>query len=488
MENYKLQIIYPDAQNDQPHPHCPHGPTLLFQTPAQAVGNQIAAYYACAAHRDKRLCNYHLPVEQVTPQKLAKRYELDGIIDLYRQHRRKLLSVSKGGACHYCLRCNLPLLPDELSRHTGHEMVWNLSAELLRDPTLFLRPLDDDKVQAQYFFDIKALSFFATCFHNLGINKVVCMGAPRLHAYIRNECTEMRSFLLDFDHRMFYFYDDDNFAWYNMCNNHFFDQAQRKQFKKFLKCEPDEKLLIFTDPPFGCRTEPLAATLRRLTSLFCTLNHLPYQPLPIFWIFPYFSEHYIQQEMPHMRMCDYKVNYTNHVSFKDVGVGSRKLGSPVRAFTNVPLELLRLPVKEEYKYCALCQLYTALENRHCDKCACCPSKNGSTYRHCELCGCCVKSKYLHCKNCRRCTQSEEHECQMYQANQHCWICLQKGHTEFSCAEWSKHCRRKHIVDTCEKVITCLLCKRKGHNERSCAHRSKYLDEVTFMGVTEVTFK
>lgn len=69
-------------------------------------------------------------------------------------------------------------------------------------------------------------------------SKVVCMGAPRLHAFLHNSYSEIQSFLLDFDHRMFFFYDDNNFAWYNMCNNYFFDNQQRLNFEKFLKCKP----------------------------------------------------------------------------------------------------------------------------------------------------------------------------------------------------------------------------------------------------------
>ncbi|XP_017482916.1 PREDICTED: zinc finger CCHC domain-containing protein 4 [Rhagoletis zephyria] len=483
----KLQIIYPD-EDGEPHPYCPHGPTLLFQAPTISEDEQTYAYYACAAHRDKSLCSYHLPAEQLTPQKLAKRYGLDDIIEQYKGHKQKLLVCTDGGGRHFCLCCNVPLVSEEQSGHTGHEIVWNLTNEMLCDPTRLLRPLDNDKAQAQYFFDDKALKFFSKCFQDLGISKVVCMGAPRLHAYLRSNSTNVQSFLLDFDYRMFYFYEDDNFAWYNMCNNHFFDHNQRLYFEKFLNCAPEQKLLVLTDPPFGCRTELIAATLRHLTRLYNKINHLPHQPLPIFWIFPYYSEHYIQQEMPQLRMCDYKVNYTNHSSYTDIGDRSRKLGSPVRVFTNVPLELLHLPVEEEYKYCALCQRYTALENRHCFKCAYCPSKNGSTYRHCDLCGCCVKPNYVHCNNCRRCTQSEEHECGMYQANQHCWICLQKGHTENRCEEWRKHCKVKSFADRFEKIITCLLCQRKGHNERNCAKRNKYLEELTFMGVAEVKFK
>lgn len=64
------------------------------------------------------------------------------------------------------------------------------------------------------------------------------MGAPRLHAHLINMCSaSIKSFLLDFDYRFYYFYNDHEYAWYNMCNNHFFDELQKQEFFRFLKCK-----------------------------------------------------------------------------------------------------------------------------------------------------------------------------------------------------------------------------------------------------------
>ena len=60
------------------------------------------------------------------------------------------------------------------------------------------------------------------------------MGAPRLHGYLRSNHANIQSFLLDLDQRFYQFYDDSEFAWYNMCNNYFFDNEQRKHLEKFL--------------------------------------------------------------------------------------------------------------------------------------------------------------------------------------------------------------------------------------------------------------
>lgn len=194
--------------------------------------------------------------------------------------------------------------------------------------------------------------------------------------------------------------------------------------------------------------------------------------------------------MPALQMSDYKINYTNHSSYTDIGNKSRKLGSPVRIFTNVPLQLLKLPIQEQYKYCSKCEKYTALENRHCPKCNFCPSINGATYKHCDLCGICVKPYYVHCNNCRRCTQLEGHNCLDYQNKQKCWICRKVGHTENNCSYWQRKTQcsnifpRKSIKK--EMEIVCLLCKVKGHNEMLCDKRDKFLKEFTFMSETQLT--
>ncbi|XP_037954055.1 rRNA N6-adenosine-methyltransferase ZCCHC4-like [Teleopsis dalmanni] len=196
--------------------------------------------------------------------------------------------------------------------------------------------------------------------------------------------------------------------------------------------------------------------------------------------------------MPEMQMSDYKVNYTNHSTYTDGLNKIRKQGSPARIFTNVSLERLILPVEEEYKYCASCRRYTALENRHCQQCGICPSKNGSTYKHCQLCGICVKPSYVHCRNCRRCTQVEGHNCTEYQTKQRCWICRQSGHIEKNCATW-QNIRNKMILlnynsRETEKAIVCYICDQKGHNELKCKERIKYFEETSFCGEVQLKLK
>ncbi|KAH8337778.1 hypothetical protein KR067_002771, partial [Drosophila pandora] len=417
-----------DAEPAEQHPRCQHGPTVLFYRQSQLPSQ---GYFSCSAHRDSKLCSFHLPADQ------WKGYNS---IDL----------PSVKGYPEYIR----PRDPNSLE-----------------DPTKNITALSQDKVNAQYFFDEAALDFLVEQCKNLGITKVVCMGAPRLHFRLRRE---LSSFLLDLDERFAEHLSAAEFCLYNMCNNHFF--YNRKPFEEFLVCSNSENLLIVTDPPFGCRTELISHTLRSLRRLHNKINRMPLTPLPIFWIYPYYSANHIKQEMPEMDMCEYRINYTNHLRYTNVGKQSRFCGSPVRLFSNVPMNLLRLPLKEGYKYCEKCDCYTAWENLHCDPCGKCPSINGQTYRHCNFCDTCVKPNYVHCPNCRRCTQREGHECSFYQSKQQCWLCGQRGHIETSCPylKLRKIKSSKH---------GCLLCGKSNHKERTCNLRRKYFKDLEFMGKT-----
>lgn len=181
-------------------------------------------------------------------------------------------------------------------------------------------------------------------------------------------------------------------------------------------------------------------------------------------------------------MVDYMVNYTNHKLYHS-GANGRKDGSPIRIFTNIPLNLIPLPVSEGYKFCKFCAKFTFKENAHCQRCFDCPSKNGCQYVHCNLCALCVKPYYKHCTNCDRCTQVANHDCDVYQRNTTCWICSTKGHNEVHCEKWAKFSTKmmtikRKSLKMAKKI--CLLCNRAGHNERNCENRKALLKEERFL--------
>lgn len=322
-------------------------------------------------------------------------------------------------------------------------------------------------------------------------SKIICIGAPRLHEYLKGQYTSlhMKSILLDLDQRFYSFFNRNgcvDFFHYNMMNNYFFGgELAKHEFQQFFKCSENEKCCIFTDPPFGCRTELLVSTLQSLNREYRTINQCQHI-LPNFWIFPYFMESYITIQMPEMTMFDYKVDYTNHESYHS-GENGRKQGSPVRIFSNILPSSIQLPTNENYRRCKKCDKWVAVENKHCTRCKICPSKNGNKYTHCLACENCVKPSYKHCYNCWRCTQIENHQCKLYQSKLKCMICLLKGHNEINCHRWFEICGRnfKEIIKLKSKVLKtgrriCLLCFKTGHNEAKCTKRTKLLKEISFL--------
>lgn len=328
---------------------------------------------------------------------------------------------------------------------------------------------------------------------NLFYSKVICIGAPRLHEYLKFHYANLaiESILLDLDKRFYTFFNQNDtmdYFHYNMFNNYFFaGSSAQRAFGKFLKKKNhNDRYCIFTDPPFGCRTEPLVYTLKALNQQYRNINK-SHDILSIFWIFPYFMEMYIKQLMPEMTMLDYKVDYTNHETYHS-GKNGRKQGSPVRLFTNVPEHAIELPTIERYQFCKKCNRWVSHENQHCNQCKNCPSKNGSTYKHCNLCAICVKPTYIHCNNCWRCTQTENHDCIIYQSKLKCPICFMKGHNELNCHRWFSLCgkNQKDIAKLKLKSIKtgrriCFICFKERHNEQSCTKRQSLLREMSFFG-------
>lgn len=121
-----IQAEEQNAEAGEQHPRCEHGPTVLFYRQSQLPGQ---GYYACSAHRDSKLCNFHLPADQWSGQTSGME-----------PGERDYPSLARKGPD--------PTFPD---------------------PTLSLTALSQDKVNAQYFFDEAALNFLAEQCRVLGV-------------------------------------------------------------------------------------------------------------------------------------------------------------------------------------------------------------------------------------------------------------------------------------------------------------------------------
>jgi hypothetical protein len=413
-EKEGLEVIIRDPELN---PQCSHGPTILF---SRKNGRK---FFACSFDRSHSC--FHLEFEQFEKNKeaimaTAVKYERESIPDLREHDEEERI---------FCATCKKFIISIQNHEFHSYKKIDDMS---LQQPSLFLPQLDSDSSYAQYFFDNQSLEFFGHIFRELKLTKIICIGAPRLHDFVRS--IGMDSILLDIDRRFEAFYRED-FMHFNMLNNFFFNGAtDEERFTNFLNngsADGDETTqhCVFTDPPFAARTELLSQTLKEITYKYFALCR---KRLPVFMIFPYFNESHVRKVMPEMDMMDFQVSYMNHYAFNENYKG-RKEGSPIRVFSNVDQRIIKYPPQlANYRFCGSCRRFVSKSNLHCKICKCCPSKNGSSYRHCLRCVKCVKPTYIHCQECDRCVQAASHNCESYQSHQECGCCNQMGHVEKFC--------------------------------------------------------
>jgi len=276
----------------------------------------------------------------------------------------------------------------------GHACV-DLDSKRLKYPSKILNPKSQDKKEAQYFFSDSTVKFLTKSVSKLKFTHVICVGCPTIYENLQ-EKLRRNSLLLDIDARWGNFYDESQFLWTNFFNGHFFRGESRTTFQNFLINA--DRLLIVVDPPFGAKSELIHHCLSRIKDQLAMLNMNA--KVNLMWVFPYFMERQVIKCDKNLIMSDYRVTYAQHVQYGETDQ-ARKLGSPIRLFTDIPLSAFELP-SPEYHHCQKCQVWRHVSNIHCDKCGTCPSKDGKTYVHCTICKRCVKPTYEHCHVCGRC--------------------------------------------------------------------------------------
>lgn len=405
---------------------CKHGPALLFRRLGTGSKNCARPFYACSACRQRKDCSFFVWKDEASRcgfhWDVVKRRVLPTWT--HEQLHARFLKLVKCDSSERYFCCRTLLSKKEMKHHFQHPFRNPLSDEELRRPSRLLHADVNNATKAQFFFDDSCVSFVADTLSRLSFDRVVCVGTPSLHEYIREHRPSMDSLLLDIEQSYEQFYGPDEFCWFNMFNNFHFrgavsETALRNSLASGTRCA------LLVDPPFGGLVDAVARTLERIvegaTAQDCNLN--------IFWFFPYFSEKRIVAAIPRLRMLDYAVHYENHAEFNGSS-GKRAKGSPVRIFTDVPLGQIPLP-EEGYTFCAQCDRWVGRHNRHCAPCNDCPSKDGGPYRHCDRCGVCVKEANKHCLTCDRCLPLG-HDCQSKGLT--CFVCRQPGHKSTECVQ------------------------------------------------------
>ncbi|XP_072949622.1 rRNA N(6)-adenosine-methyltransferase ZCCHC4 [Epargyreus clarus] len=432
-----VEVITEDVTN---HPLCLHGPTLLFST-------EKGRYFACASCRNKKDCTVHIDEEDWQKEGVKKRnekyYSLIPKIDKVSAWKNFNEVKSRHATDRaYCNTCQELYIISQSKKHLkDHRVIMSLSDEQLTSPSSWLPPLENDQQEAQYIFAKKAVSTVLGILKNNNIRNILCIGTPSVHEAAQAH-PDYESLLLDYDTRHRLFNPPNKYLWYNMFNNYLFSgNEDEKVLKKFFKSSKDKGLCIVMDPPFGGRVEPLIQTIKDLSAAYNVLYEGENKILPVIWAFPYFSEPYISNLLPEIKMHDYQVEYQNHKKFT-TAKGGRKLGSPVRFFTNLPLATIDLSNDSSYKLCDKCKYWVSVTNTHCTKCKACTSKNGMTYKHCNVCKRCVKPTYVHCETCGRCCQEKGHVCGVVVESQSCYNCNEKGHRKSECPQLQNSGKKK----------------------------------------------
>ncbi|XP_069600750.1 rRNA N6-adenosine-methyltransferase ZCCHC4 isoform X1 [Ranitomeya imitator] len=431
-------------------PHCPHGPTLLFVRTSEGK-EQGRRFYACSACRDRKDCRFfQWADEKVSEARLQARAEYNRGCQPPMTHPQYMARFQEFIALplakrKFCRDCQQLLLESDWQQHRGHHLLGDVSVSQMKRPSQLLHPLENKKSNAQYLFTDRSCAFILDAVTGLGCNRVLCVGTPRLHEWIRLKSSEdskpkVKSVLLDIDYRYSQFYGKDEFCHYNMFNHHFFGgEAAENICQTFLQEDDGRGVIMVTDPPFGGLVEPLAFSFKRIGNMWrSAADKAVCKELPMFWIFPYFFEARIVQCFPDFSMLDYQVDYDNHTLYKYGKTGRKQ--SPVRIFTNISPESIVLPASEGYRFCAVCRRYVSSDNKHCEICNSCPSKDGRAWKHCLLCSKCVKPSWIHCSSCDRCAL-ENHSCG--RAVEGCFQCGDKGHKRNSCP-------RRHVTGVHKK--------------------------------------
>lgn len=429
-------------------PYCPHGPTLLFErfsaTSDGKEREENRRFYACSACRDRKLCPFFRLESNHRKQNdgKTKSYNLEQKTNTTtdEMHRLNAFKKLKDSDRRFCIPCGTLLLPNEWKVHATHQILPNVTDKMLLHPSRILKPMDNAKKEAQFFFSDSTTKFIASTLIKLQFKRILCIGAPRIHEFCRSSEKECDSLLLDIDNRFLQFYDQGSFCHYNMFNHFFFDgDVSRQTYLNFMKEE--DRMAIVIDPPFGGLVEVLAHTIATITKDY---EHETSQTsLPVFWIFPYFLEPRLLQNVPNYVMLDYKVGYDNHPLYRSThGHSKNRLTSPIRIFTNISPDQVKLPEDEGYRYCSSCNRWVAEENKHCNACNACTSKDGSTYVHCDSCKRCVKPSRIHCDSCGHCLP-EDHECGATDKPRGCHLCGDMTHKRKACTMRNNTSRKKH---------------------------------------------
>lgn len=190
MSGLGIEVITEDLED---HPHCPHGPTILF---SRVVSGKPRNFFACAACRDRKDCAFFLWEDEkgtLTGQKQdawqQEKEKFIGNINHKKLHSEfnkvikniasslfifllmffGLLQIRRASVTQriYCHTCNKLDLSENKSEHTKHTFKEKVTNYELLHPSELLVPLDNPKKEAQFLFSKVAVKTIVDILANL---------------------------------------------------------------------------------------------------------------------------------------------------------------------------------------------------------------------------------------------------------------------------------------------------------------------------------
>ena len=425
-----LGVDYCETADDVTTPYCPHGPTIQFRRFLRNKPSRI--FYACALHRTRKKC----PFFQWTDSSIDKKRQ-NIYLKMYRKNkskykwkilRKRLISFTSypsDESRRVCLTCETILLEGEREQHKNHLIREDISLEQVLQPSRIFLPHTERTSLAQELFTDTTLQVITNNIHQFGIHSVICIGTPTLHEYLLSDNTRgVSTFLLDLDPKYSQFYNPNLYQRFNLFNKHFFSSGGTVKLQRFISSTKLTDVLVVCDMPFGAKIDLIHSSLKRLWRVIGWDESALPGGVPTLWIFPYFNRKEIA-EKTNFIMLQFKVEY-------EVKYSRIKRGSPVRVFTNIPLQSFKLPTESnEYKLCKPCGMFVFNRAYHCNKCNSCESADGDSYHHCDICNTCVKESSKHCMRCETCHPARA-TCLQPLTRYRCHVCKDISHKRRDC--------------------------------------------------------
>ncbi|KAI6650630.1 Zinc finger CCHC domain-containing protein 4 [Oopsacas minuta] len=426
-----LGVDYCDTPDDVITPYCAHGPTILFRR--YLKDRPSRKFFACAVHRTKKGCPFFQWVDSSIDKKRQaanlKTFERNKRKNKWKRLRNRLksfINYTSDECRRVCLTCETLLLSDETNEHKTHTIQQCISVQQLLQPSRIFLPDRERTSFAQEYFTSSTLQVINDNISELGVKRVICIGTPTLHESILSDSSrDVCTFLLDLDPKYGQFFNPNLYQRFNLFNTHFYSSNGAVKLQNFISSTELSLVLVVLDIPFGAKVDVIYSSLQRLWKLVGWNESVLTGGVPTLWIFPYFNGTEIIQKT-NFCMLQYRVKY-------EYKYAKCKRGSPVRIFTNIPIQQFKLPTRSnEYKFCEDCNMFVFTNASHCSKCNSCESADGCSNHHCDTCGKCVKESFKHCLRCRVCHPVNVACLAPEDTRSKCHICKDYSHKRRQC--------------------------------------------------------